>query len=602
MFNVVVAMDSSQPLCLGEYGYITPKYRQPQLSPPSYHTNQLIVGFNATETLLGLPTLSSLPPPPSLSHNAFRFSGVAGSLAFCVTRYYAIIGRATGSVEKDTLCIDPSGPIVCIGKGKAAIQPPKSVVFENVTTMDVYLLCWWCRVMSAIACCTGYGCMSLTGRSTTSPDVDVKDFMEHYESWYRSKWMLQAYARKKARKEAGREAPRQDQSIHIHDDSDATESDSDDEGGGGSYQPIAAKLPVVQPVPAKLLKDCILEAKPDMALARPVSVSHAQSVVVKPVIDAPPAAVAHAPPAPAARDQPTPAARDQPAPVAPQAPPAVMKPALLAQLPAPVAQPAVSNSNDCLQIMFALCCGEGNLERAQALWTIGSDIINPDFEYNGVKKYALVHAAHNGHAHVLKWLFSNKNFLDVDSVDDILVFILAKARQPGFSKELDAVMDVLLDTYEMNDTFEQMNELFATTCRAVDASMPKRLFDYIMSKPDLAALLDTHDNSELAFRSACRFGRLDTAQWLLTLTPTCPVDVHAVDYEDCGAFWEACIGGHFHVATWLYSLCQTELLQAGPRTPLPISALQRLTDKVREKGLTHTAVLHFLEFILLVSV
>jgi hypothetical protein len=60
--------------------------------------------------------------------------------------------------------------------------------------------------------------------------------------------------------------------------------------------------------------------------------------------------------------------------------------------------------------------------------------------------------------------------------------------------------------------------------------------------------VDNHVSHDYAFREACRYGHLETAQWLLFLGG---VDVHI--FED-DAFRTACWYGHLEIAKWLHAL------------------------------------------------
>ena len=63
-----------------------------------------------------------------------------------------------------------------------------------------------------------------------------------------------------------------------------------------------------------------------------------------------------------------------------------------------------------------------------------------------------------------------------------------------------------------------------------------------------------HEKDDSAFRLACGYGHLETANWLWSI---CPDEEQSamLHAKDDGAFRMACQNGHLEIAKWLWKVC-----------------------------------------------
>ena len=91
---------------------------------------------------------------------------------------------------------------------------------------------------------------------------------------------------------------------------------------------------------------------------------------------------------------------------------------------------------------------------------------------------------------------------------------------------------------QQNINMTDFNNLFSTACQYGQLDMAKWL---LQIKPDI----DISTNNDYAFRWVCYKGYLDIAKWLLQIKP----DIN-ISAEDEFAFRWACLEGHIHIVKW----------------------------------------------------
>lgn len=170
---------------------------------------------------------------------------------------------------------------------------------------------------------------------------------------------------------------------------------------------------------------------------------------------------------------------------------------------------------------FKNSCENGNLEIAKWLYSLEDKLLPSEECYYNI--------CLNGNLCMLKWI------LTLNVISDKIIYNCFDIACRNSQINITEYLYILYKNINLNDHF-------VTACAYGKIYMAK----WILS---LDKTIDLHYESDDAFRSACSLGNLDIAKWLMSFDDK--PNIH-LDNEE--VFRDACINNYFEIAKWLYSL------------------------------------------------
>jgi hypothetical protein len=171
-----------------------------------------------------------------------------------------------------------------------------------------------------------------------------------------------------------------------------------------------------------------------------------------------------------------------------------------------------------------------------------------------------------------------------DNRDDVVEFIISQDnsdQQPINIARNGYILDYVSKCSNNNIVQNAVN-----TCLQIDKIAPFIVRHIMMTQCSigntdvvkmLLSVVDHHYDNELFFRTACKYGHIDTAKALFDKAEI-PVDVSALNYD---AFRQSCNNNHINLAKWLYNLC-SETISLETMTDIYNDSKRKNNKKISE--------------------